>query len=95
MSVSRGDGESVVDSFRAFFSPLGEVVADGDGVSFRAAETGLSLQRDGTSVSFMPLHELGARWEEIEFDRGQQQVRLIGDGVSYTYRVPPNLIPNA
>ena len=40
----------------------------------------------------MPLHDLSARWDAIEFDDGVDEVTLIGEGATYTYRVPPQLV---
>ena len=90
-SISRDDWSAVVDSFRGFFAPLGEVVASEDEVEFVADVTGLAVRRDGTSKSFMPLHDLEAAWDTIVFDRKAGEVRLIGAGATYTYRVPPKL----
>lgn len=90
-SVARSDWSTVVVAFRGFFEPLGEVVASEDGVEFKADITGLALRQDGTSKSFMPLHDLEAAWETILFDHEACEVRLIGAGATYTYRVPPQL----
>lgn len=93
-SASRSDWATVVASFAAFFEGLGTVAVDGDSASFAAPEagTGLVLGRDGTSKSFMPLHGMRARWENVTFDTDERTVTLSGDGFAYTYRVPPELV---
>ena len=90
-TIDRGDWQAVVERFRAFFEPLGTVEGGEDRIRFDApmAGTGLEIGKDGTSRSFMPLHDLDARWDAIRFEEGT--VVLVGDGVSYTYRVPPSL----
>ena len=92
-SVARDDWATVVASFRRFFEPLGEVVESPDEIEFIADITGLAVRRDGTSKSFMPLHDLEAGWETIVFEHEAGEVRLIGAGATYTYRVPSNLRP--
>ncbi|NNF63723.1 MAG: hypothetical protein HKN07_05625 [Acidimicrobiia bacterium] len=94
-SVDRSDWSAVMASFSAFFEGLGTVVADGEGVSFAAPEagTGLELGRDGSSTSFMPLHDLTAQWDQVTFDRQKRTVTVAGEGFAYTYQVPPSLRP--
>jgi hypothetical protein len=92
--LERRDWSSVVEAFVRFFEGLGEVRIDEDRVEFGGAptvQTGLALRRDGTSTSFMPLHGLEARWERVRFDEAREEVVLEGSGVSYVYRVPPDL----
>lgn len=92
-SVDRSDWEEVVSSFSAFFEGLGTAVVNDDEVSFAAPEagTGLELGRDGTSTSFMPLHDLTARWDQVTFDGPKRTVTVSGEGFAYTYRVPPSV----
>lgn len=92
-SVERSDWAKVVALFAAFFEGLGTVAFDGDTASFSApkAGTGLVLGKDGTSKSFMPLHGMSARWENVTFDTDDRTVIVSGDGFAYTYRVPPSL----
>ena len=89
--ISRESWTDVVSAFTDFFEDMGEVRVTGDAVSFEAPETGLSVNSDGSSRSFMPLHGLELRWETIEFDAELCEVRLAGSGGTYTYVVPPNL----
>ena len=93
-TVSRGDWSAVKATFAAFFAGLGAVTIDDDAVAFTAASvgTGFELRRDGTSSSFMPLHGLEARWDEVAFDDDANEVRIRSAGTTYTYRVPPALL---
>ena len=90
-AIPRSEWDRVSGAFAAFFAGVGEVVVDPDEVSMTADETGVALARDGTSRSFMPLHELGLRWETVAFDEAADAVMLAADGATYTYRVPPSL----
>ena len=91
-TIPRNDWHAVVAAFSEFFAGVGNVTAAGDSVVFAAGDTGLSLNRDGTSQSFMPLHELGARWDAVTFDSDAATVELRSSGVSYLYRVPSRLL---
>ena len=91
--IKRSDWPRVVGAFREFFDALGAVVTETeDEVAFEAGYTGLAIDRNGTSRSFMPLHDLSAAWEAIEFDYSSREVTLFGDGATYMYRVPPQLV---
>ncbi len=81
-SVARTDWPAVVAAFRTFFDPLGSVTVDDDEVEFAAAGTGLAVRRDGTSKSFMPLHDLEASWETMVFDHAAGEVTLRGAGAA-------------
>lgn len=91
LSVSRSEWRRVTAEFLEFFAGLGEVVVTDGEVNFRADDTGLSLAADGTSRSFMPLHDLGARWDRVTFDRENWRLVLAAEGFEYTYRVPTRL----
>lgn len=90
--ISRSDWEAVISAFATFFAGLGHVRVDEEVAEFSSDETGFHLRRDGTSRSFMPLHELGARWEEIVFDREAHAVELRAAEMSYRYLVPRRLL---
>lgn len=92
--IDRSSWTSVETAFAAFFRDLGDVETDDRSVAFSAphAGTGLTLNRDGTSTSFMPLHEMGGRWTRVTFDSAAHEVVVDGAGFSYTYRVPPALL---
>lgn len=93
VSVDRHDWPEVVRRFRSFFAGRGEITETVDAVTFegRAEGNALVLRQDGTSSSFMPLHGLEARWDQITFDATAEEVVLEAEGVSYTYRMPPGL----
>ena len=93
ITVALADWPAVVARFRSFFEPLGKVTVLEGEVEFAAVGTGLAIRQDGTSKSFMPLHDLEAAWETIVFDREACVVKLIGPNATYTYRVPPRLYP--
>ena len=40
------------------------------------------------------LHQLGARWNAVGFDTTAHSVELTADGLTYTYRLPPELVPS-
>ncbi len=95
-NIERHDWSRVVSAFARFFAELtGTVGETDDEIEFDAGFTGLAIHRNGTSRSFMPLHDLSARWEAIKFDDTANEVTLIGDGATYTYRVPPQLLTDA
>ena len=89
----RADWPRLSEAFQGCFEGKGEVVTGDDEVSFSAPTvgTGLMLRRDGSSRSFMPLHGLEARWDRVVFDVDAAEVRIEGEGVTYTYRIPPAL----
>ena len=92
-AFKRSRWDVLVAEFVTFFDGLGKVEVNENAASFTAqqAGTGLTLNRNGTSASFMPLHEMGGRWEQVAFDRAKHEVVVEGDGFSYRYRVPPSL----
>jgi hypothetical protein len=92
--VSRSDWEAIAHAFGEFFGGCGATSVTDLDLTFDGrprVATGLVLRRDGTSTSFMPLHGLEARWDAVRFDADGDEVVLMGDGVSYTYRLPPAL----
>ena len=90
-AIERADWDRLTDRFTAFFADLGKVEATDAELTFDAGFTGLVVARDGSSRSFMPLHELAATWDRLRFDDEARVVTLEGDGVEYSYRVPPGL----
>ncbi len=91
VSIDCSDWSSLAVHFSDFFDGLGEVTISESELVFEAGYTGLSVARDGSSRSFMPLHDLAAQWDRIRLDRDERLVVLEGDSVTYTYRVPPEL----
>lgn len=93
ITIERRDWPALVDAFHGFFDELrGAVEETEDAIEFDAGFTGLAISRDGSSRSFMPLHDLSATWESIEFDENSRKVTLAGGTATYTYRVPPQLL---
>ncbi len=99
ITVSRADWAAVVAAFREFFAGMGTVRVDDDTATFDADEhvvaTGLTLTRHGTSTGHMPLHSVEAVWDQVTFDTASSEVRITGEGVGYTYRVPPAIRPRS
>lgn len=95
VDIDRSEWDGITAAFVAFFAgAAGSVLHDDHQLEFDGrpdVATGLVIRRDGTSESFMPLHGLQARWTRIRFDTAADAVVLEGDGVTYTYRVPPAL----
>ena len=90
--IERNNWPAVVGAFRRFFDHLGGKVREtSDEIEFDAAFTGLAINRNGTSRSFMPLHDLSTKWDAITFDDTAHEITLVGDGATYVYRVPPEL----
>lgn len=92
--ISRDRWPAVVEAFTSLLGRFGDITTADGQISFAApvAGTGLALSRDGTSSSFMPLHEMGGRWDRVRFDEDLLEVVVEGDGFSYTYRVPGSLV---
>ena len=95
VTIDRRSWPEVVSTFEEFFGALGEVSSTDEAVSFSAiprVDTALELRRDGTSSSFMPLHDLQSTWESVTFDSEALEVVLTDGSTSYRYRVPPALL---
>ena len=92
LSIERSDWDSVVSSFEHFFAGLGTVEIGDGRASFSAEGTGFELARDGTSRSFMPLHESNLAWDRVTFDQGEMTVTLTDGRSRYRYRVPERLV---
>lgn len=94
--VSISDWDGVVRALREIFHGMGIVREDEDGVAFESAApgvlTGLSVRRDGLLAASMPLHGVEARVDRLLWDESRSWVRLVGEGLTYTYRIPPELL---
>ena len=90
--IDRSAWDEVATAFSEFFDGIGTVHITDDGAAFEANGTGFSIRRDGTSRSFMPLHDLTSQWDQIRFDHEAHEVELISDSGRYLYRVPQRLI---
>ncbi len=92
MTFGRSQWDELTEAFQAFFEGAGHVEVTSTDAGFTAPNTGFSIQIDGTSRSFMPLHRMGTAWDEIEFDFEENEVHLRCESVSYTYRIPADLL---
>ncbi len=84
-------------AFEQFFTQVnGEVEYSEDVLRFISpsdqVQTSLFLYRKGSFAASMPLHGIDAKVEEVCFDQTEFNIQLLGDGVDYTYKVPPQLV---
>lgn len=94
VTITRDQWPELARHFQSFFAGPGVVSVDDDQLAFDGApvvDTGPVLRRDGTSTSFMPLHGLEARWDQVRFDPEAGEITLEGGAVQYVYRIPPAL----
>ena len=86
----------ISERFRNLFEGLGDVTVTEDLLSFRsrppAVATGIAITRSGGLVANMPLHAVESRFMTIAFSSNPPSLTLSGDGMSYTYVVPPALL---
>ena len=96
VTIDRRSWPEVASTFEDFFGGLGKITSTDEAVSFSAlprVNTTLELRRDGTSSSFMPLHDLQSTWKEsVTFDNTAFEVVLTDGATSYRYRIPPVLL---
>ena len=83
--------------FEIFFTKVnGEVEYSEDVLRFISppdeVQTSLFLYRKGNFAASMPLHGIDAKVEEVHFNQGNFEIKLLADGVDYTYKVPPQLV---
>lgn len=93
-TIARSEWETIRNEFASFFAGAGTVTTEPTELVFDGGPTiatSLAIRSDGTSRSFMPLHDLEARWDRITFDRTADEVILETDAMAYVYRVPPAL----
>jgi len=96
-SVNIEQWDELTEVFESFFISVdGKVECDQDMLCFNSSphqvETSLSISRNGKFAAAMPLHGLDARIERIVFEQSEFEIRLLGHGVNYIYRVPPQLL---
>ena len=88
--------DRVVDAFQDIFDGLGDISKNGDSIQFESRMPGVStaivLRRDGLIGASMPLHGVEARMESVRWDGSRSWVQLVGKDISYTYRIPPELL---
>ena len=90
------DWAQISEHFRLMFDGLGELTITEDLLSFRslppAVATGISITRLGELVANMPLHDIESVFTTVKFSSEPTALTLEGDGMSYTYTVPPALL---
>ena len=90
------DWAQISEHFRLMFDGLGELAITDDLLSFRslppAVATGISITRTGSPVANMPLHAIESVFATVNFSSEPTALTLEGDGMSYTYTVPPALL---
>ena len=87
----------VCESFEEFFDDVeGDVERSEDALRFISpldlVQTSLFLYRSGNFAAAMPLHGIDAKVEHIHFKPEAFEIQLLGEGVDYTYKVPPELV---
>lgn len=90
------DWAQISEHFRVMFDGLGELTITEELLSFRsvppAVATGISITRTGALVANMPLHAIESVFATVKFSSEPTALTLEGDGMSYTYTVPPALL---
>ena len=90
------DWARISEQFRLMFDGLGELTITEDLLAFRslppAEATGISITRTGALVANMPLHAVESVFATGKFSTEPTALTLEGDGMSYTYTVPPALL---
>tara|TARA_Y100000768_G_scaffold361813_1_gene320168 strand:- start:1140 stop:1445 length:306 start_codon:yes stop_codon:yes gene_type:complete len=97
LSIDIGQWHKLCSAFEDFFTNVnGEVEYTEDVLRFISphdqVQTSLFLYRRGDFAASMPLHGIDAKVEDVRFKPGDYEIQLIGDGVDYTYKVPPQLV---
>lgn len=94
--LSIADWDAVVAAFHELFDGLGEITQGDVGISFRSrapdVQTGLTLRKDGRLEASMPLHGVEVKVDRVVWDVARTWIKLAGEGVSYTYRIPAELL---
>lgn len=82
--------------FEKMFDGLGSTETSGEILSYSSIEphvpTGIKLSRDGKMAANMPLHDLDSTFQRVKFDELLEELTLIGEGFTYTYRIPSELL---
>lgn len=96
-SVSIEQWHELCEAFERFFVQVkGEVEHSEDALRFISppdkVQTSLFLYRKGNFAASMPLHGIDAKVENVHFKQENLEIQLLGDGVDYTYKVPPQLV---
>lgn len=97
LNVNIEQWNELCHAFEEFFIQVnGEVEYSEDVLRFISpsdqVQTSLFLYRRGSFAASMPLHGIDAKVEDIRFYQEKYEIQLMGDGVDYTYKVPPQLV---
>ena len=96
-NVNIEEWHELCKGFEVFFTNVnGEVEYSEDVLRFISppdqVQTSLFLYRKGNFAASMPLHGIDAKADEVHFNQESFEIKLLGDGVDYTYKVPPQLV---
>lgn len=82
--------------FQSFFEGLGQIDATTERLHFRSVpphvQTQFTIHANGILNASMPLHGLEALFDGFEFDHMRKTVSCTGNGATYTYTVPQELL---
>ena len=96
MNFQIEEWDKISECFGNMFRGLGEVTTTADMLQFTSIEphvaTGISLSKQGKIAANMPLHNVDSSFNEVRFDDSLRTMTFIGDGFSYTYRIPAELL---
>ena len=94
ISYSIKDWKPIIEQFKSLFTHLGEVLESNDSITYNSikpdVETSISISKNGEFSAAMPLHGIGAKVEQVIFT--ESSVRLYGEFLDYTYRIPPAIL---
>lgn len=83
-------------AFQSFFDELGQIDATTERLHFRSVppyvQTQFTIHANGIVNASMPLHGLEALFDGFEFDHIRKTVCCTGNGTTYTYTVPQELL---
>jgi len=90
------DWDAIVRAFYVLFDGLGKIEQHETCIAFESiapdVATSLTLRRDGLLAASMPLHGMQAKVTTLHWDSSMTWVELAGEGLSYTYRIPAELL---
>ena len=96
MNFSIEEWDKISECFVEMFQGLGSIETSEEMLQFTSIEpyvaTGISLSRQGKMAANMPLHSLDSTFNRVQFDNSLDSLTLIGETLSYTYRIPTELL---
>tara|TARA_B100000768_G_C11166071_1_gene326639 strand:- start:50 stop:361 length:312 start_codon:yes stop_codon:yes gene_type:complete len=88
--------DAICSTFQDFFEKLGVIEITDSYVSFSSYPddviTHFRINSDGMLSASMPLHGIGIKINNVEFDKIQNRVRTNGVEINYEYQVPKNIL---